>query len=209
MSRNRIILLAVVIVVVLVAVTFPLWSPYFRNDVVDEAFPGLTDEQRQAVREMPQDEQDALVAMADENADMAGQTAAAMTEPDTVMDETMPEDASDPQLVAQGSFIAIDAVHKAEGTATVYDVSGQLVLRFEDFRVTNGPELHVILSKITPTTIFGGVGEDMIDLGILKGNVGSQNYDIPAEVDLSEYQSIVIYCVPFGVVFSSAQLTAG
>jgi len=52
------------------------------------------------------------------------------------------------------------------------------------------------------------VGErgDYIELGPLKGNVGNPNYSIPAAVDLSEDRSAVIYCVPFRVVFSSAEL---
>jgi hypothetical protein len=41
----------------------------------------------------------------------------------------------------------------------------------------------------------------------LKGNVGNQNYDIPDEIDLDQFQSVVIYCVPFHVVFSSAALS--
>ena len=40
----------------------------------------------------------------------------------------------------------------------------------------------------------------------MKGNVGNQNYGIPDDVNLDEFQSVVIYCVPFGVVFSSAAL---
>lgn len=206
MSRNRMIVYGVIGLIVLVAVSFPLWSPFFRTDVVNEAFPGLTAEQRDAVRNMPEDERNVLVEMSKDNAQMAADTAAAMLEADTAMDEAMPDMPVEPVIVAQGSFIAIDAVHKAEGSATIYEVEGQRVLRFENFTVTNGPDLHVILSKITPTSTFGGVGEDMIDLGKLKGNVGNQNYDIPAEVDLSQYQSVVIYCVPFGVVFSSAAL---
>lgn len=208
MSRNRKIVYGVIGAIVLIALTFPLWSPYFRNDVVNEAFPSLTAEQRDAVRAMPEAERNALVEMSKENPQMAGDTAVAMIEPDTAMDEPMPEMPAEPTIVGQGSFIAIDAVHKAEGSATIYEVEGQRVLRFENFNVTNGPDLHVILSKIVPTTTFGGAGEDMIDLGKLKGNVGNQNYDIPAEVDLSQYQSVVIYCVPFGVVFSSAALAA-
>ncbi|MEZ4668664.1 MAG: DM13 domain-containing protein [Anaerolineae bacterium] len=206
MSRNRLILFGAVGLVVLVVLTFPLWSPLFRNDVVDEAFPSLSAEQRDAVRNMPRDQQDVLMAMSKDNAQMAADTVSAMMEADTAMDEAMPEMPAEPAVVSQGSFIAIDAVHKAEGSATIYDVDGQQVLRFENFSVTNGPDLHVILSKITPTDTFGGVGDDMIDLGKLKGNIGNQNYDIPAEVDLSQYQSVVIYCVPFGVVFSSAGL---
>ncbi len=41
----------------------------------------------------------------------------------------------------------------------------------------------------------------------LKGNVGSQNYDLPADVDLSRFRSVVIYCKQFSVVFSSAELS--
>lgn len=206
MYRSRLIIFGVVSVIVVIAGSFPLWSPLFRNDVVDEAFPGLTAVQREAVRNMPEAERDTLVEMSKENVQMAADTAAAMLEPDTTMDDAMPEMPAEPVVIAQGSFIAIDAVHKAEGSATIYEVEGQRVLRFEDFKVTNGPDLHVFLSKITPTTTFGGLGEAMIELGKLKGNVGNQNYDIPANVDLSQYQSVVIYCVPFKVVFSSAAL---
>ena len=51
------------------------------------------------------------------------------------------------------------------------------------------------------------VGDDYVHLGALKGNIGNQNYEIPAEVDLSEYKSVVIYCVPFHVVFATATLS--
>ncbi|MCB9452025.1 MAG: DM13 domain-containing protein [Anaerolineaceae bacterium] len=118
----------------------------------------------------------------------------------------MPE-MTDPVVVASGSFITIDVIHGAEGTATVYQLpDDSRVLRFEDFRVTNGPDLHVILTKNPDPRDAAAVGTDYIDLGKLKGNVGSQNYDIPAGIDLNEYQAVVIYCVPFHVVFSTATL---
>ena len=83
---------------------------------------------------------------------------------------------------------------------------GSMSLRLDDFRVTNGPDLHVLLSTEAPDTLFGSVGE-AVDLGSLKGNVGSQNYDIPADVNIEDYASIVIYCQPFQVVFSTAALS--
>lgn len=43
-----------------------------------------------------------------------------------------------------------------------------------------------------------------VDLGKLKGNVGNQNYAIPADVDLSQYRGVMIYCQPFHVLFSIA-----
>jgi hypothetical protein len=63
----------------------------------------------------------------------------------------------------------------------------------------------VLLTTGTEATIFGDVG-DYVDLGILKGNVGNQNYEIPDDVDLSAIKSVVIWCRPFKVVFSVADL---
>jgi len=45
-----------------------------------------------------------------------------------------------------------------------------------------------------------------LDLGSLKGNVGNQNYEIPADADVNALFSVVIYCSPFHVVFSVAPL---
>jgi hypothetical protein len=98
-----------------------------------------------------------------------------------------------------------DSFHQGSGQATIYQLpEGGHVLRFEEFDVTNGPDLHVILVKNPSPVSSADVGDDYIDLGSLKGNIGNQNYDIPAGVDLSQYQSVVIYCVPFHVVFATA-----
>jgi hypothetical protein len=120
----------------------------------------------------------------------------------------MGEEMSDGALTAvlSGTFTDADASHKGSGTATIYQQGEAQLLRFQDFNVTNGPDLHVLLSTSPNPTSQDGLGE-YLDLGSLKGNVGDQNYDIPAGTDLSQYQSIVIYCQPFHVVFSTAVLT--
>ena len=48
-----------------------------------------------------------------------------------------------------------------------------------------------------------------IDLGPLKGNLGDQVYEIPADADLGTVRSVTIWCVRFSVSFGAAQLTAG
>jgi hypothetical protein len=213
MKRNQIIVGVIVAVVAIVGlfITEP-WT-YFVVNEVDEAFPSLSSDQREAMNNMPEDQKNELIAMAEDNPEMAEDVAVAQIGDDTVVPEDeqdMPDDMPDePTVLKSGTFITIDPVHGAEGSATIYELpEGDLVLRFEDFTSTNGPELHVILSKDVPTSTFAGVGEDSIDLGLLKGNVGNQNYEISADIDLDEYKSIVIYCVPFGVVFSSADLSA-
>ncbi len=76
------------------------------------------------------------------------------------------------------------------------------VLRLEeDFVTDNGPDLNVYL-----TSAADGFGDEYVDLGDLKGNIGSQNYEIPADVDLDLYDTVVIWCVRFGVGFGSAEL---
>lgn len=205
--RNpKLYILLAFLVAAAVALTYPLWSPYFINDIVDEAFPSLDNAERESVREMPEAQRDALLEMSEEQPEMAADTARAMMADDTVMEDDMPAaEAIEPVLLSSGGWIEIDPIHRAEGSASVWQLGKQRVLRFEDFRVTNGPRLHVLLVPSVPTSIFADVG-DYIDLGPLKGNIGNQNYEIPADLDLSEYRSAVIYCVPFGVVFSSAEL---
>ena len=210
MNRRRLVISAIVLALAIVALASPLWRPFFTNDVVDEAFPALSVAERESVRNMPEAQREVLLEMSEgeDGAAMAADTAQAMMKPDSAMQDDMPRSAPEPNVLLSGVWIEIDPVHRAEGSATIWLAEDERILRFEDFRVTNGPQLHVLLAKNVPTSIFAGVGAsgDYVDLGPLKGNVGNQNYDIPAEVDLTEYKSAVIYCVPFHVVFSSAEL---
>lgn len=120
--------------------------------------------------------------------------------PDTVADEKV---ASEPMIELSGTFKDADNFHRGSGTATVFTLpDGKRVLRFEDFTVTNGPDLSVYLVRSGD----GNVDSGFLDLGKLKGNKGNQNYDIPEGTDLSAYRSVVIWCVPFGVTFATATL---
>ena len=112
------------------------------------------------------------------------------------------------QAVAMGSFKDADAFHRGSGTATIYRTpDGSEVLRLENLNVTNGPALHVVLSTHPdPERSQQVKQEGYVDLGDLKGNRGNQNYPIPAGVDTSIHKSVVIYCYPFAVVFSVAEL---
>jgi hypothetical protein len=103
-------------------------------------------------------------------------------------------------------FQDADDFHQGSGNARIYLLpDGSHVLRLESFMVTNGPDLHVLLATGLLPTGQSDMGES-IDLGKLKGNLGDQNYEIPLDVNPADYQSVVIYCQPFHVVFSVAQL---
>ena len=113
-----------------------------------------------------------------------------------------------PALLASGEFVDADAIHKGSGRALLYALpDGRHVLRFEDFRTTNGPALVVYLAgHASPTSAADVIDGGFLDLGKLKGNVGNQNYPIPADVDIADYGSVVIWCELFDVLFSPAAL---
>ena len=48
--------------------------------------------------------------------------------------------------------------------------------------------------------------DDIVDLGRLKGNIGSQNYELPSDIDLSHYSTVVIWCNRFDSAFGAADL---
>ncbi|HET9735115.1 MAG TPA: DM13 domain-containing protein [Burkholderiales bacterium] len=117
----------------------------------------------------------------------------------------------DPQVtskvLARGEFIHAnpqDPIHYGKGRVTVYEG----VLHLEpDFEVGPGPKYHVYLvpeKNVLPST---NVARTMfVDLGRLKAFKGSQNYEMPAGVDVAKFDSVVIWCEQFGVLISPAAL---
>ena len=114
-----------------------------------------------------------------------------------------------PVALAAGALMDGDSFHKGSGRVVLYRLEdGSHLVRLEDIEVTNGPDLHVLL-----TPVHGVEGRDdlhaagYIDLGSLKGNIGSQNYEVPPDYEIPPELTLVIYCVPFHVVFATAPLT--
>jgi Electron transfer DM13 len=102
-------------------------------------------------------------------------------------------------MTLSGEFRGInDGIHDAQGKAFVVQAQDP-ILRLEEFHSTNGPDLHVYLATDTHAT-------DFVDLGNLKANNGDQNYDIPQGTDLSKYDTVLIWCKQFSVLFGSAEL---
>lgn len=117
-----------------------------------------------------------------------------------------PEITTEASALRTGSFTGVDDFHQAKGTATIYDYSGELFLELSDFEVTNGPDLFVNLSQHPNPRSKGELGDDTLQLARLKGNIGNQIYRIPEGTDISSFQSAVIYCKAFRVIFGTAHL---
>ena len=107
--------------------------------------------------------------------------------------------------LARGEFISLD--HGTSGTVRVIDLGVSRVVRLEALDTDNGPDLFLYLSTNPPDGDEGAFDDDFVNLGRLKGNEGNQNYDLPADVDLSRYASVVIWCDRFNSAFGAAPLT--
>lgn len=135
--------------------------------------------------------------------------AASVDEPlDEAMPAALPESDAEPAAIKHGAFHDADDVHHGSGTATIYALpDGSHVLRLDDLDVTNGPDLFVVVSPHPdPTNGDELHAEGYATLEGLKGNKGSQNYTIPADLDVAVQQSVAIYCRAFGVLFAVAPL---
>lgn len=114
-----------------------------------------------------------------------------------------------PKVLAEGRFITHE--HDTTGAVKILQYSdGSRILRIENLKTSNGPKLEVWL---TDAPVIEGVDgwrvfDDgkFINLGALKGNIGSQNYSIPSETILEDYSSISIWCERFSVSFGAAAL---
>jgi hypothetical protein len=124
------------------------------------------------------------------------------------VDEAMPNggSASSPQTLESGRFYSI--LHPTKGVATIYQLGdGTRILRLSSFSTSNGPDVHVYMvaaddAKDAATVKKAG----FVDLGVIKGNIGDQNYALGSSLDLAKYRAVSIWCKRFAVNFGTAPL---
>jgi Electron transfer DM13 len=124
------------------------------------------------------------------------------------VNEALPtaQGAASPQPLVSGNFYSI--LHPTEGTATVYRLGdGARILRLTSFSTSNGPDVHVYMVAADDAKDVATVQQaGYIDLGVLKGNIGDQNYMLGSDADLSKYRAVSIWCKRFSVNFGAAAL---
>jgi hypothetical protein len=110
------------------------------------------------------------------------------------------------QALESGRFYSI--LHPTEGTATIFQMGdGARVLRLTSFHTSNGPDVHVYMVAADDAKDAATVQQaGFIDLGVLKGNIGDQNYILGSDVDLGKYRAVSIWCKRFSVNFGAAAL---
>ncbi|QJY47150.1 DM13 domain-containing protein [Pseudonocardia broussonetiae] len=120
-----------------------------------------------------------------------------------------PAVASGPVELARGELISHE--HASSGAVVLLELpDGSRVLRLEDLETSDGPQLEVWLTDAP--VVEGRAGWHVFDdgahveLGELKGNIGSSNYPVPADADLDALTSVSIWCDRFDVSFAAAEL---
>ena len=124
------------------------------------------------------------------------------------IDEAMPtaQGSSSPKPLESGQFYSI--LHPTQGTATIYQMGdGTRILRFTSFSTSNGPDVHVYMVAADDAKDVATVEKaGFVDLGVIKGNIGDQNYTLGSDLDLAKYRAVSIWCKRFSVNFGAAAL---
>ena len=125
---------------------------------------------------------------------------------DQKVNEQFPTASAASNKLASGQFHS--GAHETKGTATVFQLAdGMKTLRLTDFATSNGPDVHVYLVAADDAKDNDAVTKaGFVDIGSLKGNIGDQNYDLPADADLTKYRAVTIWCKRFSVNFGTAPL---
>jgi electron transfer DM13 len=190
--------------IAIIVITFAIYtiSPLLINTVINEPLPSSSvssdfqrfmnmteDERIEAASNMTQKQKEMIMTVAAQNNNTVSENLSVATI----------SASSNKTLI--GNFVgAGDGFHNAEGVTKIIQLAdGTDILRLENFKATNGPDLYVYLS--TDKT-----NADIVNLGRLKGNIGNQNYLIPAGTEITKHNTALIWCRAFSVIFGSAQL---
>ncbi|SRR6266498_1090090 len=203
-AGTKIIIGIIVAAIIIPALIYTI-SPLFVNTTINESLPSsssssssnfqkfmnMTENQRvNAASNMTQKEVNMIISEAANENNIVNENM------------TVPTIKSPQSKILIGNFVgAGDGFHNAEGISKVIRLdNGTEILRLENFKATNGPDLYAYLST-------NNTNAEIVNLGRLKGNIGNQNYVIPAGTDLTKYNTVLIWCHAFSVLFGSAQLS--
>jgi len=209
--NKKAIIIGIVIAIIAIPVGIYTLLPLFVNTTINEPVPITSrgDSDDAAIQEFEE-----FMAMSEEERMEKGQEMSveerdvimegAAQSDDVMVDEDTTETMStsgQPSTTYTGAFVGVDdGIHNAEGQVLVIQLDdGSSILRLEDFKSTNGPDLYVYLSTDRDAS-------DFVNLGRLKGNMGNQNYEVPGGTDFSKYDTALIWCQAFSVLFGSAEL---
>ncbi len=126
--------------------------------------------------------------------------------PEALPDDERPEMNEDAVVLAEGSFAP--KMHQASGGVRIEDAAGSRRMLFmDDFEIENGPALKVFLSPLSFDDLTPEVAlEGRVVLGDLAALAGLQDYAIGADIEVDAFQSVVVWCEQFAILYAGAAL---
>ena len=215
--RFRLFLILIGAMLVAATFTFPVWFPLTLDPSEIVLFPELPESLQAPFAALPQERQDAYLALREENTRLAANMAAyALQPPNRSPDDQQENPNRSGQVeIRSGEFLELTPVRSAQGSVTLYEMpDGTRYLWLQDFAVIPGPELRLFLSSLTQTTYNALVDDDepgdfvlsLDDLLLdpLRFDSGNQVYEVPREADLSRYNAVLIYSTDLEILYSFA-----
>lgn len=200
--------------------TYPLWSPLLQETGEVVLFPELPEELRPAFDALPVARQQDYLALRAADATLALRMVSAALQPDVIVpDEEQQQPNREGQTaVRRGTFTTITPNRSAQGSMTLYEMpDGSRYLWLSDFSVINGPALRLFVSPLNAAALLALTRDndptndeyqltlEDVRLDPLRANVGNQAYEVPREINLDRYNSILIYSTDLNLLYSYAQ----
>lgn len=132
-------------------------------------------------------------------------------EPPATPDPEPTTDLPEGPTTRTGTFAS--AEHATSGRVELTSQNGQQILVFDQsFATADGPDLVVVLHRsanvIAASTppAYPLNEEDYVVIAPLAATTGAQEYVVPAEIDLTAFQSVAVWCQAFNATFGAAPL---
>jgi len=220
MGNLRVIAILIGFLLIIAVFTYPSWRPSPALDSAEDIFPELPEELRPLFDDLPEDIQAIYLTLRQENSLIATGLVSARLTPPTRLIEDLPDITNAPRIMS-GAFAPVvlpedeverelppyQPLYEAFGDVSIYRYpDNRQFLRLENFSVVNGPNLRVYLATIRDPLNLEELGRDYIDLGALRSSSGNLNYDIPRELTMAAYASVVIFDRDSGHIFGVASI---
>ena len=109
---------------------------------------------------------------------------------------------SNSSIIKMGMFVSY--AHGLDGTAALYvDPAGAKVLRFENFTMSQGPDVYVYLSKANNFSKANVIEVAKLTDGYSKSNI---NFNVTSPSYTSDYKYVLVYCVQYNSLFGNTEL---
>ena len=109
-------------------------------------------------------------------------------------------------VLNSGQFVTVEQDHQTTGQVRIIRENGKRYLEFDNqFTTAEGPDVQLLLHK-KPKVGVKLAENEYITVAMLESFQGAQRYEIPENVDLDDFESVVIWCRKFNVTFAYSSI---